>query len=145
MPHRSRSAPCACRLFRAVFRRAARRRLVGCGAVPCAQGRTVRLGCGAWPWCGVRPYGWLVLIWINGPFGGGKTTLARELLSRWPRARLFDPELVGFMAREVVPPAVSGDFQDLPVWRDLVVQTARVLVGRYRCPWVVPMTVVEAE
>jgi hypothetical protein len=87
----------------------------------------------------------VVLIWINGPFGGGKTTLARELLARWPRARLFDPELVGFMVREMVPPAGSGDFQDLPVWRDLVVQTARVLLERYRCPLVVPMTVVEPD
>lgn len=82
------------------------------------------------------------MVWVNGPFGGGKTSLADALIARWPRARLFDPEEVGFMLRTMVPPAESGDFQDLPVWRDLVADTAYRLLARYGCPLVVPMTVV---
>jgi hypothetical protein len=36
-----------------------------------------------------------VIIWINGGFGAGKTTLPEELHRRLPDAVLFDPEDVG--------------------------------------------------
>jgi adenylylsulfate kinase-like enzyme len=38
----------------------------------------------------------LVIIWLNGPFGGGKTTTASELHTLLPSSRLFDPEMVGY-------------------------------------------------
>jgi hypothetical protein len=82
------------------------------------------------------------VVWVNGPFGAGKTSLADALIARWPQARLFDPEEVGFMLRTMVSPADSGDFQDLPIWRDLVADTAYRLLTRYGRPLVVPMTVV---
>jgi hypothetical protein len=37
-----------------------------------------------------------MLLWINGPFGGGKTHVAAELTHRLPGAWVADPELVGF-------------------------------------------------
>jgi hypothetical protein len=64
-----------------------------------------------------------MIIWINGAFGAGKTTLAEELSRRLPEAVLFDPEYVGYMLRYWVP-VPTGDFQDLPSWRELVVATA---------------------
>jgi hypothetical protein len=38
-----------------------------------------------------------VIIWINGGFGAGKTTLAEELHRRLPDAVVYDPEDVGLM------------------------------------------------
>ena len=38
-----------------------------------------------------------VIIWINGGFGAGKTTLAQELHRRLPDAVVYDPEDVGLM------------------------------------------------
>jgi deoxyadenosine/deoxycytidine kinase len=38
-----------------------------------------------------------VIIWINGGFGAGKTTLAEELHRRRPDAVVYDPEEVGLM------------------------------------------------
>jgi hypothetical protein len=37
-----------------------------------------------------------MLLWINGPFGGGKTQTAYELRRRLPGSIVCDPEHVGF-------------------------------------------------
>ena len=50
-----------------------------------------------------------VIIWLNGGFGAGKTTLAAELHRRLPDAVVFDPEQVGSMLWKSLPP--GGDFQ----------------------------------
>ena len=63
-----------------------------------------------------------VIIWINGGFGAGKTTLAEELHQRFPDAVVYDPEDVGLMLWKWMRP--DGDFQHLPSWRELVVATA---------------------
>jgi hypothetical protein len=84
-----------------------------------------------------------MICWVNGSFGAGKTTLTEELKARCPGALVFDPEEVGFMLRGMVPPAPSGDFQDLPAWRLLVVETGRILVQQYGGLVIAPMTVVD--
>lgn len=61
-----------------------------------------------------------MIIWVNGAFGAGKTTTGRALLSCLDKWRMFDPEEVGFMLRELLPDLVEADFQDLPLWRSLV-------------------------
>jgi adenylylsulfate kinase-like enzyme len=35
-----------------------------------------------------------MLVWINGPFGGGKTQTAHEVQRRLPRSVICDPEHV---------------------------------------------------
>jgi hypothetical protein len=65
-----------------------------------------------------------MIIWINGAFAAGKTTLAEELERRLPDAMPFDPEYVGYILIKWVPPADSGDFQDIPLWRRLVADFA---------------------
>lgn len=37
-----------------------------------------------------------MLLWINGPFGGGKTQTAHELQRRLPGSVICDPEYVGY-------------------------------------------------
>lgn len=58
-----------------------------------------------------------MIIWINGPFGAGKTTLAKRLRDRRSKSLIFDPEEIGFVVKETVPMPASGDYQDLPLWR----------------------------
>jgi gluconate kinase len=82
-----------------------------------------------------------VIIWINGAFGAGKTTLAEELMRRMPEAVLFDPEYVGYILREWVP-LPTGDFQDLPSWRELVIETALALRRHHAETLIVPMTLI---
>jgi hypothetical protein len=50
-----------------------------------------------------------VIIWINGGFVAGKTTLAGELQRRLPDAVVYDPEDVGLMLWKWMRP--NGDFQ----------------------------------
>jgi thymidylate kinase len=83
-----------------------------------------------------------VLVWINGAFGAGKTTLAGELHRRLPDALAFDPEYVGYVLLKWVPPAPSGDFQDIPLWRTLVAQFATGLWRSYGRTLITPMTLV---
>jgi hypothetical protein len=85
----------------------------------------------------------LVIVWINGAFGAGKTTTAALLAERIPEAKIFDPEYVGYMLTAFVP-APTGDFQDLPLWRHLVVETASGLARHHPHPWVVPMSLIDA-
>ena len=77
-----------------------------------------------------------MVIWINGPFGVGKTTVALALRAQIARSRLFDPEVVGFVLLRVLRPA---DFQDLRTWRVLT----RVLAAagsHWADPLIVPMS-----
>ncbi|MFI6741580.1 hypothetical protein ACIBI9_52445 [Nonomuraea sp. NPDC050451] len=43
-----------------------------------------------------------MIVWLNGTFGAGKTSTARELVPLVPGARYFDPEQVGFMLQTVL-------------------------------------------
>jgi hypothetical protein len=68
-----------------------------------------------------------MLVWINGPFGGGKTATAYELSRRLPGSVVCDPEHVGFGMRRMLPAALRGNFQDLPA-------AAHAALGCV-CPW----------
>lgn len=83
-----------------------------------------------------------MIIWVNGPFGAGKATLVEELRERLPGALVLDPEELGSVVREVVPPPPSGDFQDLPVWRDLVLAAIASIRRHHEGTLLVPMTLV---
>jgi AAA domain len=61
-----------------------------------------------------------VLVWMNGPFGVGKTTTAERIREHDPRWRIFDPEHVGYLLRANLVGVTFDDFQDLPAWRRLV-------------------------
>jgi gluconate kinase len=81
-----------------------------------------------------------VIIWINGAFGAGKTTLAEELHRRLPEAVLYNPEDVGLMLWKQMRP--NGDFQHLPSWRELVVATALSLRRHHADTLIVPMSLI---
>jgi hypothetical protein len=79
-----------------------------------------------------------VIVLLNGPFGVGKTTVARLLVERLEGARLFDPERIGFVLRRTVARGVP-DYQVLGSWRALTILGARF--SRLVSPTVVlPMT-----
>ncbi|MET9554366.1 AAA family ATPase [Streptomyces sp. NPDC006645] len=82
-----------------------------------------------------------MIVWINGSFGAGKTTLVAELRSRRPDALVYDPEQVGLLLRDIVDVTIE-DFQDLPLWRSQLVSLALALLKEYERPILVPMTLV---
>nr|WP_211108583.1 AAA family ATPase [Azospirillum sp. OGB3] len=82
---------------------------------------------------------------MNGPLGAGKTTLAGRLRLRRPDLLVFNPEEIGFVVKTTVPPAASGDYQDLPFWRAMTVAALAELRRHYRQDIVVPMTLVRPD
>jgi len=84
-----------------------------------------------------------MLIWINGPFGGGKTQTAFELQRRFPGAVVCDPEHVGFGLHKMTPPALRGDFQDLAAWRAGVVEVLDLALRGHPGPVLAPMTLTD--
>ncbi|MEO8482587.1 MAG: AAA family ATPase [Acidobacteriota bacterium] len=85
-----------------------------------------------------------VVIFINGSFGIGKTTVARNLRARLPGSIVFDPEPVGlalkFLSRWIpLRGRHTDDFQDLVLWRRACVWGVR-LSRRLRTTVIVPMT-----
>ncbi|WP_369193954.1 NUDIX hydrolase [Streptomyces djakartensis] len=90
----------------------------------------------------------MTVVWINGAFGAGKTTTAQELIELIPNSTLFDPEVIGGALRCLLPPkrlAEVGDFQDLPIWRRLVIDTAAAMLAELGGTLVVPMTLLRQE
>jgi gluconate kinase len=81
-----------------------------------------------------------VIIWLNGSFRAGKTTLAGELHRRLPDAVVYNPEDVGLMLWKWMRP--NDDFQDLPSWRELVVATALSLRRHHADTLIVPMSLI---
>ncbi|MDT0454033.1 AAA family ATPase [Streptomyces hesseae] len=85
-----------------------------------------------------------MLLWINGPFGGGKTQTAHELHRRLPGSVICDPEHAGFGLHRMLPPALRGDFQDLKAWREGVHEVLDLALTRHTTgPVIVPMTIVD--
>lgn len=86
-----------------------------------------------------------MLIWINGPFGGGKTATAFELQRRLPGSAVCDPEHVGFGMRRMLPESLRGMFQDLPAWRNSVTELLRLILTSYDGHVIVPMTMTSQD
>ncbi|MFI6486635.1 AAA family ATPase [Streptomyces sp. NPDC050564] len=82
-----------------------------------------------------------MLLWINGPFGGGKTQTAHEIQRRLPDSVVCDPEHAGFGLRRMLPSELRGDFQDLESWRRGVVEVLDLALGKHDGVVIAPMTV----
>jgi predicted kinase len=87
-----------------------------------------------------------VIIWLNGAFGAGKSTVAGALLTRLPAAQFADPETLGRVLQRITR---APAYQDLALWRRLVrwVLRLRHAMGNRVHPnvVVVPMTLLRPE
>ncbi|MEV6099977.1 AAA family ATPase [Nocardia sp. NPDC051981] len=86
-----------------------------------------------------------MLLWINGPFGGGKTQSAHELHRRLPGSVICDPEQVGYGLHRMLPAFMRGDFQDHASWRHGVFEILDLVLTEHDGTVIVPMTVVEPQ
>jgi len=84
-----------------------------------------------------------MLLWINGPFGGGKSQTARELHSRLPGSVICDPELLGYGLHRMLPARLRDDFQDFPAWRQGVYEVLDLVLRSAEGPVIAPMTLIE--
>ena len=87
-----------------------------------------------------------MIIWINGAFGSGKTTTAYELNRRLPNSFIYDPENVGYFIRRNTNGIFSkGDFQNIPLWREMNYKLLFMIAKEYNGTVIVPMTLVNTE
>lgn len=87
-----------------------------------------------------------MIIWINGAFGAGKTTLAYELHRRIPNSFVYDPENVGYFIRKNAPkPILKEDFQDHVIWREINYSMLQTINNDFSNTVIVPMTIVKPQ
>ncbi len=84
-----------------------------------------------------------MILWINGPYGVGKSTLAEELRRLKPDSLIFDAEAVGNAVRENMPPdKYSAVFEGYPLWfkfcSELLTEISKSFLGDI----FVPMTLI---
>ena len=84
-----------------------------------------------------------MIVFINGAFGIGKSTVARHLRARLVGSGIFDPEPVGMFLQHVarwlpLKGAGTDDFQDLHAWRAWCVRGIRTM-RIFRGTVIVPM------
>jgi hypothetical protein len=83
-----------------------------------------------------------VILFLNGAFGIGKTTVARLLRRRIPHSAIYDPELAGLALQRLA--RLGGrdirDFQDMRLWRSLTALGLR-LTRLVRPNVIVPMAI----
>lgn len=84
-----------------------------------------------------------MLLWINGPFGGGKTHTADEIQRRLAGSIICDPEHLGYGLHRMIPPERRSNFQDLAAWRQGTSEVLQLLLGKHHGDVIVPMTVIE--
>jgi hypothetical protein len=83
-----------------------------------------------------------VIVWLNGTHGAGKTTTSTLVQRLIPDSRVFDAEKVGETLMDISPGLPqTGNFQDWPPWRPLVVETACRVLDYVGGTLVMPMTV----
>lgn len=89
-----------------------------------------------------------MIVWLNGAFGAGKTTTARELLDLLPGSVLYDPELLGTGLRVMLPERRTGevdDFHELRSWRRLVADAAVALLAEVPGPLIAPVALLRQD
>lgn len=86
-----------------------------------------------------------MIVWLNGAFGVGKSTAAKELSWLLPgAARIHDPEVLGWVLQRTVARLQRGDFQHLTSWRRGTVLLTR-WAARGDASVVVPMSVLRPD
>lgn len=84
-----------------------------------------------------------MIIWLNGAYGSGKTTVAYELKKRLDKAFVYDPENVGFFIRKNLPKELHKEnFQDHEQWRYFNYDLIKYIACSYEGIIIIPMTII---
>ncbi len=87
-----------------------------------------------------------MIVWINGAYGAGKSTVAEELARRLPGALIFDAEAVGNAVRDNLEPVdYHVEFPDYALWREFVGRLLTEMAQKTEAHIFVPMTVLRED
>ncbi len=80
-----------------------------------------------------------MIVWLNGPHGAGKSSVARRLVRARRDRLLLDPEPIGRRLLRKHRGERPVDFKDLPAWREQTLAALHGAIGRVPAV-IVPMT-----
>ncbi len=87
-----------------------------------------------------------MIIWINGTFGCGKTSVSNELHRRLENSYVYDPEEIGFFIRDNLPSGLKKeDFQDFRLWREFNYNMLSYITSNFNGTIIVPMTIINKQ
>ena len=84
-----------------------------------------------------------MIIWINGSFGVGKTTVAEKLKEKIDKSIIYDPEKIGMFLSNILP-TKENDFQDYKLWRTINYEILKNLYTEFEVI-IVPMTITNLQ
>lgn len=89
----------------------------------------------------------ILIIWINGAFGSGKTSVAVEICEKLRNAFIYDPEQLGYFLWDNFPEELrrKTNFQHLPIWREFNYKILKHIHSNYNSIIVVPMTIYDKQ
>ncbi len=80
-----------------------------------------------------------MIIWLNGSFGSGKSTIATRLNNILNKSIIYAPEIIGTFLMDNLP-VKKDDFQDYELWRTFNYDILKYLSSLYETI-IVPMTI----
>lgn len=87
-----------------------------------------------------------MIIWISGPYGVGKSTLAEAMAEKMENALIFDAEEVGNAVRENYPDCPYGlIFEDYPLWSEFCYMLLKDIHEKFQKDILVPMTLLREK
>ena len=87
-----------------------------------------------------------MIIWLSGPYGVGKSTLAEAMAKRMENTLNFDAEEVGNAVRENYPDCPYGYiFEDYPLWGEFCYLLLKDIHEKFQKNILVPMTLLRKE
>ena len=87
-----------------------------------------------------------MIIWISGPYGVGKSTLAEAMAEKMENALIFDAEEVGNAVRENYPDCPYGYiFEDYPLWSEFCYMLLKDIHEKFQKDILVPMTLLREK
>lgn len=87
-----------------------------------------------------------MIIWLNGPYGVGKSTLAGTIQGKLDNCILFDAEKVGDAIRDNYPQEFFQEiYEDYPLWCETCQKLLTDLEGKTNGTILVPMTLLRPQ
>jgi len=84
-----------------------------------------------------------MILWINGAFGSGKSSVADEINKRLSKSFIYDPEQIGYFLWNNFPDELKrkGNFQHMPIWREFNYKILKHITANYTGVVITPMTI----